>query len=305
MENQGQQEEDQPKPAAMDPRLAKMQKMHSSFVTEDALQETAAPRPRKKYEMTDEELAALEEEGDFPDDEGEYIADSGQYIDQENIEAEEGEEEFEPEPEPEPEPEDDDVRMARLRTLNKNLADEEALFEVDPEVGTEGETRLCVKCGEANPAGARACSHCHAVMPKMAAMRGEQTFEGAIEETLLDEFKDIIQSYFDEEMSPDELYDYLWTKSDELKAKSEDMLTFSIESGDAERYPELHRLLVQGVEDFEGGLDDLIISLEQGAEDEFEANLKRIEEGESKILKYMGKNDAIIQELKEELQLMG
>lgn len=278
-----------------------MQKMHSSFVTEDALQETAIPRKKKKYEKTDEELAAEAEE------EGEFFSDQGEYIDHEYEEEDlEDEPEAEPEPDPEPEPEDDDVRLARLRKLNKNLADEDALFEVDPEAGTEEQVRLCVQCGEANSYGARACGNCNAVLPKMSEMRGEAVYApGTMEETLLDEFKDIIRSYREGEMTIDDFHEYLWVKNEELKDKSEDMLAFSEESGDAERYPDLHRLLQQGVEDFEGGLEDLIVALEDEVEDEFEACLKRIEDGQNMILKYMGKNDAIIRELKEELQLMG
>ncbi len=241
------------------------------------------------------------------EEEGEFFSDTGEYIDQENAALEEEEEEFEDEPEeeePEPEPEDDDVRMARLRALNKNLADEASIFEVDPDVGEGEQTRLCVQCQHANPYGARVCDKCGAVMPKMAEMRGDATFEGAIEDTLLNEFKDILEDYRGGTMNADDLYEYLWVKLEELREKSEDMLEFSETSGDKERYPELHRLLEQGVDDFESGVEELLVNLEEG-EDEFETCLKRIEEGQKKILKYMGKNDAIIQELKEELQLMG
>lgn len=111
-----------------------------------------------------------------------------------------------------------------------------------------------------------------------------------MEETLLHEIRDVVTSYRDGEVSADDFYEYLWVKSDELKEKSEELLAQSVDSGYAQRWPELHGLLQLGIENFEGGLEDLIVALEEGCESEFDVCLQRMQLGETEIFRFMANN---------------
>ena len=306
-----------------DPRLARLRKMQSSYVTEQTLEDAVPkppppPPPPEEEPFDDEEFLDEEylEDEDYPDDE-DYPEED--YPDDEADE--QGQKAVappppppapsEPEPEPEPEPEDKDVRMARLRKLqgkivHKNELDTNVQLEVEEIDEDEEKTVPCTFCGKDVSFRARACDHCGAKMPKMSEMSGTAKHApGTLEQSPLYEIRDLIQEFRENLVTAEEVADFLWDKLEALRIKSMGMLEFAETSGDAERYPDNHARLELGLQEFEGAIELMATDLEDGYYDELEQSLDMMEHGQNLLLQYMGRNEDIAKELNQEMHMQG
>lgn len=256
-----------------DPRMARLRTMHSQYADPEALAEPPAPA------QDEDELFEFDEDYD------------------EDFEDHEPEPEAEPEPEPEPEPEDDDVRMASLRKANKSFVDDKALtpheeeeipIEFDEEALGKAKTDIpvltCVRCGTENEAHETVCSNCGAKLPKLAQMDDTQKYApGSITGTL-SRFQDAAAKVRGGEWNEEELADFVEYMFLTLNSLQLQYRAFVDHTRYVEDSPAEVRMVHEGMEEFEAGVEHFYAYIQEGEEAYLDEGLEMMRQANDKLI---------------------
>lgn len=270
-EKNPEQEESSPARAQVsDHRLARLMKMRSQYVTEEALRSTEEQsKPKPATPSEDEEF--LDDEEYYDDEEFDEEFDDfedDEYEDEEltGKEAARAEKEDEPKPEEtdEGDEEDADHRVAQLRKLRKTFVSEKDLnIEVDPnkaEVFKEVEIKkvVCPNCQSEETRGQKICTQCGAKLPKIL-VEEEKYNPGTLNKAVL-KYYDAVKQLRAETWTIDQFTDFLHDRYELSKAQIDGLHELIEECGSSEWLPEATKLIFDSTQVLE---DSILIMIDK------------------------------------------
>ncbi len=263
--------------SAEDPRLSRLMKMRSQYVTEESLSAAVKPPPQPK--APDEDLDEEYDDQEYLEDE-EYH-DEEEYLDEEDLEeepsppstqvAQQAPEATVPEVVDEPEPEDSDHRVAQLRKLKHQFVTEKDLEQTpsssqEPSVLLTAPTQqakvLCPNCQSEQPRSEKICSNCGAKLPNITAIEEEKYNPGSVD-TSLKKYKNAIDKLKKGELSASDFIDFLHERIELTRSLIDSLLELMEETVAAEWLPEASTLIRDATSLLEESVENMLLRVEE------------------------------------------
>ncbi len=265
-----------------DPRLSRLAKMQSQYVTEESLA-AATPAPPPKPDPDSE----LDDDEEYLDEE--YHDEDEEYEDEEyseddyhdDLEGEPDEEAAEPaetaaeevpipsEPE-EPEEPESDHRIARLRKLKNQFVTEKDLESTpaatEPSILLTTPVRqaivVCPNCQAEEPRDQKICSACGAKLPNISAV-SEETFNPGSMDTALKKYVAAVEKLRSAQMSVQEFLDFLHERLELSRSLIDNVLEVLEESVASEWLPEASGLIREATDLLEESIEVMLVRTEE------------------------------------------
>lgn len=294
-----------PSAPSSDPRLSRLAKMQSRYVTEEAIRSTEESAKPKEPEPP-EDLEFYDDEGEYLEDE-EFYDDEEEFLDDEEFEDDDYEDDphpastspppdttpeaasEQPEPEPEPEPDDGDHRLGALRKFNRQFVSEKDLEikekpEEDPETYREVEIAkvVCPNCQSEEARTQKMCGKCGARLPNITAIEEEKYNPGTMNAAVM-KYVNAVKCLQDESWSVDDFEDFLLQREALSYEHIKELVILVEESGSSEWMPEATGLLKDAVDVLADAIAAMISKVETirdqqpMLEEEYEAHLAEYE----------------------------